>query len=303
MRPASSSVRRAQPLLGTFVEITVTGASTASMHAAVDDAFAAVAMVHQLMSFHDAASDVSRVNRRAAAEAVRVHPWTYEVLEAAADLHRRSDGVFDVAIAPELQGLGLLPPPPDEMPRMTRSGTAGAIELLADRHVRFAEPGVRIDLGGIAKGFAVDRAIGVLVGAGMIGGLVNAGGDLRSFGIDGHRVHLRDPRDPRRALGTITVNDVALATTGGRFDPFLEAGPRRSAVIDPRCREAVPAILGATVRAPSCVLADALTKVVMLAGESALTVLDQYAAGAMFSSPDGTVTTTSDWVDALPPAA
>jgi thiamine biosynthesis lipoprotein len=303
MRPASSSVRRAQPLLGTFVEISVTGGSTAAMHAAVDDAFAAVAIVHQLMSFHDAASDVSRVNRRAAAEAVRVHPWTYEVLEVAVDLHRRSDGVFDVAIAPELQALGLLPPPLDEMPRMTRSGTAGAIELLADRHVRFAEPGVRIDLGGIAKGFAVDRAIGVLVGAGMIGGLVNAGGDLRSFGIDGHRVHLRDPRDPRRALGTITVNDVALATTGGRFDPFLEAGPRRSAVIDPRCREAVPAILGATVRAPSCVLADALTKVVMLAGERALTVLDQYAAGAMFSSPDGTLMTTSDWVDALLPAA
>jgi FAD:protein FMN transferase len=74
-------------------------------------------------------------------------------------------------------------------------------------------------------------------------------------------------------------------------------------VIDPRCREAVPAILGATVRAQSCVLADALTKVVMLAGERALSVLDQYAAGAMFSSPDGTLPTTSDWVDALPPAA
>src|SRR5262245_8934787 len=109
MRPASSSARRAQPWLGTFVEIAATGPSAASVHAAIDDAFAAVATVHRLMSFHETASDVSRLNRHAAVEAVRVHPWTYEVLQAALDLHRRSAGVFDVTVAPALQALGLLP--------------------------------------------------------------------------------------------------------------------------------------------------------------------------------------------------
>ena len=86
MRPASSSARRAQPWLGTFVETAATGPSAASVHAAIDGAFATVATVHRLMSFHDDASDVSRVNRHAAVETVRVHPWTYDVLKAARDL-------------------------------------------------------------------------------------------------------------------------------------------------------------------------------------------------------------------------
>jgi thiamine biosynthesis lipoprotein len=280
MRPACASVRRARPLLGTFVEITVTGRSPDAMHAAVDEAFGVIATVHRLMSLHEAASDVSRVNRHAATATVAVHPWTYEVLTAAADLHRCSQGVFDVTV-----------------------GAGGAIELLAGGRVRFGEPGIRIDLGGIAKGFAVDRAIDALRGAGMPGGLVNAGGDLASFGVDGQRVHLRDPRDPRRVLGAVTVKDAALATTGGRFDPFLGSDVHRSAVIDPRGAGAESAIVGVTVRAPSCTVADALTKVVMLGGERALGVLDHYGASAMFVAADGALTVTSDWVSALSPMA
>jgi len=196
MRPACDSVRRARPLLGTFVEITATGRPAATLHAAVDEAFAAVATVHRLMSFHEPTSDVSRVNRHAATTAVAVHPWTYAVLTTAADLSRRSDGVFDVTVAPELQALGVLPGAADETPITMRPRAGRAIELLSDHCVRFGEPGIRIDLGGIAKGFAVDRAIDVLTGAGISGGLVNAGGDLAGFGPDGHRVHLRDPEIP-----------------------------------------------------------------------------------------------------------
>jgi FAD:protein FMN transferase len=107
--PADFIVRRARPLLGTFVEIAVSGASPEGMDAAVDAAFDAVATVHGLMSFHDDGSDVSRLNREAFAGPVTVHPWTFEVLAAALDLHRRSAGVFDVAVAPVLQELGLLP--------------------------------------------------------------------------------------------------------------------------------------------------------------------------------------------------
>jgi len=299
MRPACDSVRRARPLLGTFVEITVTGRPAAAMHAAVDNAFAAIATVHRLMSFHEATSDVSRVNRHAAATAVRVHSWTYAVLTAAADLHRRSDGVFDVAVAPALQAMGVLPRTRDEPAVMAPPGAGSAIELLPDHHVRFGRPGVRVDLGGIAKGFAVDRAIEALRDAGVPAGLVNAGGDLRSIGFDGHRVHLRDPRDPRRALGTVIVKDAALATTGGRFDPFAASSAGRSAVVDPRCPPAVSAIVGATVRAPSCTLADALTKVVMIGGEAALDVLDQYGASAMFCAQDGVIAVSSDWAREL----
>ena len=299
MRPACDSVRRARPLLGTFVEITATGRPTATLHAAIDEAFETVATVHRLMSFHEASSDVSRINRHAATTAVAVHPWTYAVLTTAADLFRRSDGLFDVTVAPELQALGVLPRAVDETPITTRPRTDRAIELLSGHRVRFGEPGIRIDLGGIAKGFAVDRAVDALTEAGIPGGLVNAGGDLASFGPDGHRVHLRDPRDPRRVLGAVTVKEAALATTGGRFDPFVGIRAQRPAVVDPRCVAAAPPVVGVTVRAPSCTIADALTKVVMIGGESSLAVLGHYGASAICSLPDGALTMTSDWAEAL----
>src|SRR5215831_4299546 len=110
MPAARDSLRRARPLLGTFVEIAASGAASADMEDAVEAAFAAVARVHRLMSFHDPGSDVSRLNREAKAGAVAVDPWTFEVLEIAQDLHRRSGGAFDIAVAPLLQYLGLLPP-------------------------------------------------------------------------------------------------------------------------------------------------------------------------------------------------
>src|SRR6266851_4389408 len=98
MATVSDRVRRARPLLGTFVEIEVAGAARSEMDAAVNAAFEAVANVHRLMSFHEADSDVSRLNREAWLRPTKVEAWTYEVLEAAAELHRRSNGVFDIAV-------------------------------------------------------------------------------------------------------------------------------------------------------------------------------------------------------------
>src|SRR5438132_13938794 len=98
MRPAFVSARRARPLLGTFVEITAAGASRSDLDDAIDGAFRAVADVHRLMSPHEPESDVSRLNREASGRAVSVHPWTYEVLRMAVELHEASAGVFDVTV-------------------------------------------------------------------------------------------------------------------------------------------------------------------------------------------------------------
>src|SRR5215468_1713923 len=109
MEAAPVSIRRARPLLGTFVEIAAVGQTFDAAEAAVEAAFSAVATAHRLMSFHETDSDVSRLNRSAASGAVRVHDWTYQVLEAACDLRRRSGGMFDISVATALQRLGLLP--------------------------------------------------------------------------------------------------------------------------------------------------------------------------------------------------
>jgi thiamine biosynthesis lipoprotein len=154
---------------------------------------------------------------------------------------------------------------------------------------------VKIDLGGIAKGFAVDRAVEALLGQGIAEGLVNAGGDLRVFGPRSHAVDIRDPRQPDRALYRVAVRDAALASSAGRFDPTCSRQALFSGVIDPATAMPVRSIIGATVCTPSCVIADALTKVVMNAGEGAAAILEHYGANALFVSARGQVHITADW--------
>jgi FAD:protein FMN transferase len=305
--PADSVVRRARPLLGTFVEIAVTAASPDEMESpdetesAVDAAFEAIETVHRLMSFHDDGSDVSRLNREAFAGPVIVHPWTFEVLAVALDLYRRSQGVFDIAVAPVLQDLGLLPRHGYETP-VRSTGVDEPFVILPDGRIGFRDRRVRIDLGGIAKGYAVDRAVDVLRDRGISQAIVNAGGDLAVFGPLPEMVHIRDPRDPARAMCVVRVANAALATSSGRFDPMAAWGPTASAVIDPRTAAPVTGLLGATVRAPTCMFADALTKIVMTVGEAATPLLASFGASALFVSEQG-IHITADWQDGVRLAA
>ena len=295
MQVTSTSLRRARPLLGTFVEIDVADVDQRDAEDAVEAAFAAVAEVHRLMSFHEAGSDVSRLNRAAAKHTVSIHPWTYQVLEMAAEMNRRSAGAFNIAVAPRLQQLGQLPCEPDAPPSAACVPTGDAIELFADNRVGFAHPSVMIDLGGIAKGFAVDRAIGELRGHGVRSAVVNAGGDLAVFGPDAHAIHLRDPRSPGALMCQVEVSNQALASTARRFDPFHSTDLADTAVIEPQTLMPAHSVHGATVRAPSCMVADALTKVVMIAGKKAAAPLAHFRASAIFVSTDGDIHTTSDW--------
>jgi thiamine biosynthesis lipoprotein len=295
---------RARPLLGTFVEIAVAGAPPAEMEAAVEAAFTAVATVHRLMSFHDEASDISRLNRSAFDHPVAVHRWTFEVLDTALECHRRSAGVFDIGVAPALQALGLLPRRDGETPLpVAVAKDADAIALLSDGTVRFCDRGVRIDVGGIAKGYAVDRAVEVLRHCGMGEGVVNAGGDLAVFGPHPHAIHIRDPRQPQRPMCEVRLCDTALASSAGRFDLLASGEPAASAVIDPRTGAPVHGVVGATVRAPTCVVADALTKIVMATGEAAGQLLESYGASALFVTAAGSVHVTADWQDGVHLAA
>jgi thiamine biosynthesis lipoprotein len=297
-----TSLRRARPLLGTIVEIAVAGCVHSAMEAAVEAAFAAIATVHRLMSFHESTSDVSRLNRGAHAAPVLVHDWTCEVLRVAADLLTRSDGAFNIGVAPVLQTLGTLPVDQNAEPATTIIADE-LFELLPGNHVRFLHPHARIDLGGIAKGFAVDRAIEVLRRHGLPRGLVNAGGDLRAFGPEAYTIHIRDPRNPSQSICQVSLCNSALASTGGRFDPFRSADLENCTIIDPETHQPVRRIRGATVSASSCLIADALTKVVMIQGERAAPLLDYYAACALFVSDDGQVRTTSSWLDIVGLAA
>ena len=299
MRPASNSRRRARPLLGTFVEIAVAGAPHAAMDRAIDAAFAAIAEVHRLMSFQSPDSDVTRINRVAGMRPVAVHPWTFQVLETALDLHRRSAGAFDITAFPRAQGVDGR----DEAVHDGKGNGSDALELLEGNRVIAHRPGIAVDLGGIAKGFAVDRARDVLLAHEMPRGLVNAGGDLAALGAALAPISIRDPRDPRRILCEVEVQDAALASSAPLFDPTTGTGATSAAIIDPGSGDAATAACGATIGAPSCMIADALTKIVMIAGEKAEVLLREEAASALMVTRDGEIRVTRDWQHAVRRAA
>lgn len=259
-------LRRARPLLGTLVEVTARGEREMELTRAISAAFAAIGRVHRLMSFHEPYSDVGRVNRLAHRAAVRVHPWTWNVLEAAQRLSHSTAGAFDITIGGELVRLGYLPSsgPIQLDPRACWRD----VLLLPGRRVRFARR-LLIDLGGIAKGFAVDCAVDCLRARGACAGLVNAGGDLRAFGSVAWRVHVRHPANPGRLVPFADIANGALATSAGYFARRIQRGKAVTPVIDGVRRAATNATFSASVSASNCMLADALTKLVLLRGPRA----------------------------------
>jgi thiamine biosynthesis lipoprotein len=279
-------LRRARPLLGTLVEITARGERALELRQAVDAAFAAVARVHKLMSFHETSSDVGRVNRLAHRVAVRVHPWTWKVLKAAQRLSHFTAGAFDITVGGELVRLGYLPSPASV--RLDPRACWRDVQLLPGSRVRLSRC-LLIDLGGIAKGFAVDRAVDCLRGRGACAGLVNAGGDLRAFGSVAWPVHLRDPANPGRLIPFADLASGALATSAGYFSRRAQHGKAVTPVIDGVRRTATDAAFSASVNASNCMLADALTKLVLLRGHRAHGLVRRLGARAFIltaAAPD-----------------
>lgn len=263
---------RCKPLLGTLVEITVPETSAG----AVDEAFAAIADVQQRMSFHDDHSDLANLRRARPGLAVEVAPETVEVLRTAVNLHHDSGGLFDVTIGRELVRRGFLPRP-DGAKLFRFPGTSSDIEIVDDHHVRCHRP-MLIDLGGIAKGFAVDRAVRSLQAAGVAEGLVNAGGDLRMFGWHKSDIQLRDGDGEVRTSVTLANCAVAssanLGTRRRRFGRLHtpHIGPGRASVVRPG---------RFSVIADRCIIADALTKILMAAPDTTRPLLARYGARAL----------------------
>jgi thiamine biosynthesis lipoprotein len=257
-------------LLGTLVEIAVPHVCAA----AIDAAFEAVRHVHERMSFHEEASDLAAMRRAPAGDAVSIAPETIAVLAAAIEFHRLSGGVFDVAIGRHLVAAGFLPRPPSvDLRRMT--GTAADLEIVDDRRVVCRKP-MLIDLGGIAKGYAVDRATEVLLSLGVPHGIVNAGGDLRMFGPDKQIVHLRGADGA--IDGVVTLADCAIASSSNRHLRCTRRGRELSPHLDGRGRS-VLASEAVTVVAPTCITADAMTKIALADPPTGEALLKRFGGG------------------------
>ncbi|MES2742066.1 MAG: FAD:protein FMN transferase [Pseudomonadota bacterium] len=275
-------MRRARPSLGTLVVVSIADTlPEATLRRAFDDAFAALGGVQRRMSFHDPASDVSRLNRADAGQVLSVDPHTWQVLQLAQAVADASGGMFNIACAPRLVEWACLPAPapapprylPDRAVLRCEGGPAGTL-------VRKLAPGW-VDLGGIAKGYAVDLALAALAAAGVDSACVNAGGDLRVLGPADWPVAIRDPRAPSRAKVTLTLRAEALATSATYFSARRHAGQAVSALVDGRSGAPLTHGASVSVRAATCAVADALTKVVAASGDPGHASLQSFGATAL----------------------
>jgi thiamine biosynthesis lipoprotein len=259
-----TKISRCRPLLGTYVEIRIRDAGSlqlAAVESAIDAAFAAIAQCVALMSFHDAGSDLSRINRDAYRHSVQVHSWTWQVLAKAKEFFESSYGVFDCGVGAQLVEWGVLPGLVTDKHHYHSS--IADLMLLPENRVSLQRPAC-IDLGGIAKGFAVDRATDVLREAGILNAIVNAGGDLRVLGELEEALHIRHPANPQQLVLIGSLGDGALATSA----PYFSAQPHQHiaeknvcALVDAASREPLLGARSYSVIAADCCTADALTKV------------------------------------------
>jgi thiamine biosynthesis lipoprotein len=284
MRSLSSiEIRRCRPLLGTFVEITARGRDERLLARGIEAGFDAIARVNCLMSFHNPLSDVSRMNRDAFPKGVSVHPWTWQVMRAAKRFAEESHGAFDITVAPLLTKWNYLP---DRRYQFSPTATSRDIFLRRNYEVFFCRDLI-VDLGGIAKGFAVDRAVEALKQSGVGAGIVNAGGDLRTFGPASQFIHLRHPGEPTRIAGAVRLRERAMATSGTYFERRMHRAQYVSPLLDWRSRQTARQLISASVAAAECIVADALTKVVFALREEAAGLLTRYRADALLLEHDG----------------
>lgn len=262
---------RARPLLGTRVAIRVAQMTPTLAHQLIDEAFNCIAEIHQLMSFHESGSDLYRLNQEAVYRPVQVDQKTWHVISAAQAFSLASAGRFDATVASTLAASGILPRVAG-MPIPSSGADWRDVELLPDRHIQFRRQ-LWLDLGGIAKGYAVDCAVELLRQGGAIQGCVNAGGDLRVFGPEPERVHLLSATTSS-VMPVLEIGDAAVASSGGDGSHFN--GVTRVAVDRRIC---------VSVVAPNCMTADALTKIVLADPRLAESLLPQYRAVAYINDP------------------
>ena len=252
---------------------------------AIDAGFTATAEIHRLMSFHEAGSELSRLNRDAFDHPQTVHSHTFAVIRSALEIADASDGLFDITIAPSLVAWGFLPKPQSRY-APDPSASWRDIELTGGQ-VRFHKP-LWIDLGGIAKGYAVDCAMQAMACPPDIQCHVDAGGDLRVAGPAPERVALRAATDQGDDLPVIDIENGSIASSSGWEGRKLWNGQEVGPHLDGRARRSVGTRSFVSVVAERCAIADPLTKVVLAAGASAAGVLRRYGATAhLHSARDG----------------
>jgi len=270
----------------------------------LEAAFDEVDRIDRLMSHYKAESPLSRLNRDAASGPVAVEPELFDFIAECLRYSRESGGAFDITVGPLMKtwgffrGGGRFPSAQEVEDVRERIGYAHVALDASSRTIRFDRPGVELDLGGIAKGYAVDRVVDLLRREHVAAALVSAGGStIYGLGAPPGReawdVDIQDPMDSGRVALTVPLKDRALSVSGRSEKSFERDGIVYSHIMDPRTARPVPGILSVAVLTPTGTAGDALDDALFVQGvERSRAYLQRLpATEAIFFLPD----TTGAW--------
>jgi thiamine biosynthesis lipoprotein len=285
-------------VMGTFANLKAIAKDNHTAKKCVETAFAELKKVDKLMSDYKSDSEISEVNRDAFKRAVEVSVPTFEVLQKSAEFSRLSEGAFDITIAPLAEvwrSAGEVNSVPTEAELAAARSKVGYEKLILDANemtVRFAVDGMKLDLGGIAKGYAIDRAIEAMQAGGAVGGMVDVGGDIRCFGKPPRgkkswRIGLENPAelkgsDQSLSAGASTIllilelNNAAIATSGGYRRFVLVEGKEYSHIVDRDTAKSAEGLSSVTIISQNAINADALATAVSVMGpEKGLALIEK----------------------------
>jgi thiamine biosynthesis lipoprotein len=284
-------VRRSLPVMGTIAEVAVVHRDVAVAQAAIDAALESLKWVETTMTRFTTTSDVGRANAAAAGAPITVSRETALVVGEALRWARATNGRYDPAVGRTVEVWDVLnrhaPPPEREIAPLADRGLYRGVVVDRDAStIGYRSKDVRLDLGSIAKGYAVDRATNALRARGIEHGVVIAGGDLYALGHapDGEpwTIGIRDPHDLRATVGNLAVSDAAVATSGTYIRYFVYRGVRYHHLMDPEI--AAPRrtpVESFTIRADQCMHADVATTALFgMAKGDASAVLARMLPGA-----------------------
>lgn len=262
-----------RPLLGTYVAMDISHTSEEASVFALNQAFNAIAKVQHLMSVFNEESDVHQISLYSHIRPVQIHSWTAEVLRLAQDFYTDSAGLFDCGIGNKLADWGKLP----ENKISYKASSIKNLTITNENIVTSTSP-TRLDLGGIAKGYAVDRATEVAMGLGAISATVNAGGDLRVAGKREEKIYIKNPSNLNQLTFAGVLHDGACATSATYYSRQKKNHTDISAIFNPITQTPLITDQSFTIIAPRCAVADALTKVMALSDKDHALLFAKYHA-------------------------
>jgi thiamine biosynthesis lipoprotein len=293
---------RAIDLMGTRVSVELWSEDPNAGRALVEEVLDEYRSVDERMSTYKATSDVSAVNAQAALAPVPVDSDLFELLQRAIRLSELSGGAFDITY----ESVGYLydfraqrlPSEPEIAARLAQVNYRLVVLDAIQSSVKFTQPGVRINLGGIAKGYAVEHAAALLKRRGIEHALLNAGGDTRVLG-DRHGqpwiVGIRHPRAAGEVVTRLPLVDEAISTSGDYERFFEQDGRRYHHILNPATGQPTQGILSATVIGPDATMTDGLSTAVFVLGVRAGLELIERLPGyeAVIVADDGVLSYSS----------